>query len=89
MKTTSKFKTILFVILILMAGIFIGCHKDDFSLVGQVNAETTEYQMDYMTTSMSPSPVPAPSVSYQRMNVYGKYYLVFTTSQGGLFVIKE
>lgn len=82
---TSKIKTLFIGILILLCGIFIGCHKDDFSLVSEANAETAEYT----AASMMPSPVPAPSVNYQRMNVYGHYYLVFTTSQGGIFVIKE
>ena len=80
---TKKLKTLLIGLAILFCGIFIGCHKDDISLINNLHAE------DKTTCSMSPAPVPAPTVNYQRMNVYGKYYIIFTTSQGGIFVIKE
>ena len=34
-------------------------------------------------------PAASPSVNYTRMFVYGNYYIVFTQSNGGMFVIKE
>lgn len=81
-----NFKRLIIGLIVFICGILIGCHKDDYSFVNTLNANPPE---EYTNISMLPSPVPAPSVSYQRMNAYGKYYLVFTTSQGGIFVIKE
>jgi hypothetical protein len=82
----TNFKRLIICLIVFVCGILIGCHKDDYSFVNTLNASIPE---EYINVSMSPSPVPAPSVSYQRMNAYGKYYLVFTTPQGGIFVIKE
>jgi hypothetical protein len=82
MKTT-KLKTLIIGLAILFCGICIGCHKDDLSFINGLRVEETT------TCSMSPASLPAPTVNYQRMNVYGKYYIIFTTSQGGIFVIKE
>lgn len=67
---------LIIVVLVFMAGWLIG-NSNKISFVKTLQAEPLEL------------PATAPSVEYTKVYAYGNYYLVFTQSNGGIFVIKE
>lgn len=72
----NNYIKIIIIVLVFMAGWLIG-NGDKNSIVNTLQAEPLEL------------PATAPSVEYTKVFAYGNYYLVFTQSNGGIFVIKE
>ena len=72
----KKIIQIIIVLFIGLFGYFIGSNINN-NIITAAKAEPV----------MSNSP--APYVDCQRMYVYGKKYIIFTSSSGGLFVIRD
>ncbi|MBQ2187579.1 MAG: hypothetical protein II401_03335 [Bacteroidales bacterium] len=72
----NNYVKLIIVVIVFIAGWLIG-KGEKTSFINNLNANPMEL------------PAASPSVNYTRMYVYGNYYIVFTQSNGGMFVIKE